>query len=39
MMALYVFFKRNLGWSGGNEGVILHIAMMSVLNYVYNHRP
>lgn len=36
-MAFYLLLKRNIGWNSSKEGVILHVLMMALLNYVYHH--
>jgi hypothetical protein len=37
--SVYIIAKRLWGWQWGDESVVMHVLVMSMLYYVYNHRP
>lgn len=37
--SVYITKKRQHGWNISSETCYMHIAMMALLYYVYNHQP
>ena len=37
--SVYLMLKRVRGWGGQHEAAYMHVAVMALLYYVYNHKP
>lgn len=39
LRSAYMIAKRVWGWQWGDESVVMHVLVMGMLYYMYNHRP